>query len=123
MNKTVLYVEDSPANMALMKEYFDGLDELDLLMAVTGEEGVDQALTHKPDLILMDINLPGISGIEALIQLRAIETTRHIPIIAISADAMSNDVRHALDAGFDKYLTKPIKLAELTALMYAQLDT
>lgn len=119
--KTVLYVEDSIANMALMEQYFEGLDDLGLLMAVTGEEGVEKAIALKPDLILMDINLPGISGIDALLQLRDRPDTCNIPVIAISADAMPDDVQHALDAGFDKYLTKPIKLNELTALMYAQL--
>lgn len=116
-NKRVLYIEDSPANMALMVEYFKELDGLELLSAITGEEGLDIALAEIPDLILMDINLPGISGIEAFVRLQGMDQTRHIPVIAISADAMPHDIQKALNAGLEHYLTKPIQLQGLEDLM------
>lgn len=120
--KTVLYIEDSPANLALMEQYFEGLDDLELISAITAEEGLEMVRKSHPDLILMDIHLPGMNGIEALEELRSAEETHHIPVFAISADAMPDDVQHALDCGFDAYVTKPIKLLELLDLMHKHLD-
>ena len=81
-----------------------------LLTAVDGDAGVELARTLQPDVILMDIHLPGISGIEALTILRGDPTTAHIPVIALSANAIPRDIEKGLEAGFCRYLTKPIKV-------------
>lgn len=114
----ILYVEDSPANVALMVQYFSVIEGgPELVIAETGEEGVEAARTRRPALVLMDINLPGISGLEAMVQLRNDPTCADIPIIAISADAMPDEIKKAMDAGFDDYLTKPIQLKLLKAVI------
>jgi len=86
--------------------------DLRLLSARDGTLGIDLARANQPDVILMDINLPGISGIEALKILRADPATARIPVIALSANAMPRDVEKGLQAGFFRYLTKPIKVDE-----------
>jgi CheY-like chemotaxis protein len=83
-----------------------------LLSAVDGNRGVELARTCLPDVILMDINLPGISGFEALKILRDDKATAHIPVVALSANAMPRDIQKGVDAGFFRYLTKPIKVSE-----------
>ena len=112
-NTTVLYVEDSASNIVLMEMYFERFDGVDLLIATTGEQGVEMARTHRPDIILMDINLPGISGIEALMLLRQCAECKGTPIIAVSADAMPENIKKGKQSGFDDYLTKPINLDTL----------
>ncbi|MCA1733724.1 MAG: response regulator, partial [Acidobacteria bacterium] len=82
---------------------------------------VELARTCVPEVILMDINLPGISGIEALRILRDDQTTAHIPVVALSANAMPRDIQKGLEAGFFRYLTKPIKVAEFTDTLNAAL--
>lgn len=114
----ILYVEDSPANVALMEQYFTVIEGgPELVVAVTGEDGVRIACARRPELVLMDINLPGISGIEAMVQLRNDLTCAGVPIVAISADAMPDEIKKAMDAGFDDYLTKPIQLKLLKAVI------
>ena len=110
--RTVLYVEDNPANLQLVERIVGRRKDLRLLTAVDGSRGVEVARASLPDVILMDINLPGISGIDALKILRDGETTAHIPVVAISANAMARDVQKGLEAGFFRYLTKPIKVRE-----------
>ena len=110
--RTVLYVEDNPANLALVEQLITRRKELRLLTATDGEQGVALARTFVPDLILMDINLPGMSGVAALALLRADAATRHIPVLALSANAVTREIEKGLEAGFFKYLTKPIKVAE-----------
>ena len=90
---------------------------------MTGEEGVRLALETPPALILMDIQLPGISGIEALIQLRAQPATRAIPVMAVTASAMTHDRQKILAAGFDGYQSKPISVKEFVAAVRRMLDT
>jgi PAS domain S-box-containing protein len=109
----LLYVEDNPANLMLVEQIIEGHPHLKLLSARDGNQGVAQARAHQPDVILMDINLPGISGIEAMNILRKDPTTKHIPIIALSANAMLRDIEKGLEAGFFRYLTKPIRIDEL----------
>ena len=111
--RRVLYVEDNPANMRLVKQILSKFGIAEVLEAVTGEEGVEVAIREQPDSILMDINLPGMSGIEAMRELRADPRTAHIPVIALSADAMPEAVQSGLDAGFAEYLTKPVNVAKL----------
>ncbi|HEY0142333.1 MAG TPA: PAS domain S-box protein [Thermoanaerobaculia bacterium] len=110
--RTLLYVEDNPANLKLVEKLISRRNDLRLLSAVDGNRGVELARKCLPDVILMDINLPGISGIEALRILREDKATAHIPILALSANAMARDIQKGLDAGFFRYLTKPIKVGE-----------
>jgi PAS domain S-box-containing protein len=109
---TLLYVEDNQANLELVQRLIARRPDMRLLTAVNGTLGVELARTAQPDLILMDINLPGISGIEALTILRNDPATAHIPVIALSANAIPRDVNTGLAAGFLRYLTKPMKVKE-----------
>jgi len=88
-----------------------------MISARDGNLGIALARAHLPDVILMDINLPGISGIEALNTLREDPATRHIPVVALSANAMLHDIEKGLEAGFFRYLTKPIKINEFMAAL------
>ena len=110
--RTLLYVEDNPANLTLVEQLISRRNDLKLLTAINGHLGIQMARTYKPDVILMDINLPGISGFGALKILHEDLETSHIPVIALSANAMPRDIEKGLDAGFFRYLTKPIKVAE-----------
>ena len=110
--RTLLYVEDSPANLELVEQLIARRPDLRLLTAVDGNLGIEFARGYQPDVILMDINLPGISGLEAMKILRADPSTAHIPIIAISANALPQEVEKAIQAGFFKYMTKPFKVIE-----------
>jgi len=110
---TLLYVEDNPANLMLVEHLIEDYPHLSILSARDGNLGVTLARKHLPDVILMDINLPGINGIKALKILREDPHTQHIPIIALSANAMPHDIEKGLKAGFFRYLTKPIKVNEL----------
>lgn len=109
----VLYIEDNPANIILMETILDDVPGIRLETTHTAELGLAVALEKKPDLILMDINLPGMNGIEALAELRRNIETRDIPVIAISADAMPQDIENGRKAGFLDYLTKPFNVTEL----------
>jgi PAS domain S-box-containing protein len=115
--RTLLYVEDNPANLMLVEHIIGNHPEVRMLSARDGNVGVALARAHLPDVILMDINLPGISGIEALDILRKDAATKHIPIIALSANAMLSDIVRGLESGFFRYLTKPIKINEFMAAM------
>lgn len=110
--RTLLYVEDNPANMDLVVQLIARRTDLRLLCAGDGVRGIALARTHLPDLILMDINLPGISGLQALKILNDDPTTRHIPVMALSANAMPRDMERGLEAGFFRYLTKPIQITQ-----------
>jgi len=112
--RTLLYVEDNPANMMLVEQLIAQRADIKLSTAVTGTLGIESARAHLPDAILMDINLPGMSGVEALKILRADPVTAHIPVVALSANAMLRDIELGLQAGFFRYLTKPIKVKEFT---------
>jgi len=111
-HRTLLYVEDNPANLMLVEQIIDGHPCLRMLSAHDGKLGVELARVHLPEVILMDISLPGISGIEALKILREDPATAHIPVIAISANAIPHDIENGLEAGFFCYLTKPFKVNE-----------
>jgi PAS domain S-box-containing protein len=122
---TLLYVEDNPANLQLVERLIARRTDLRLLSAVDGNKGVELARTCHPDVILMDINLPGISGLEAMAILREDKTTAHIPVLALSANAMPRDIKRGLESGFFRYLTKPIRVTDFmdalnAALAFAQ---
>jgi signal transduction histidine kinase/ActR/RegA family two-component response regulator len=119
---TVLYVEDNPANLELVEQLIARRPELRMLSAADGELGIEFARAYRPEVILMDVNLPGISGIEAMKILRADPSTAHIPIIALSANAVPRDVEKALAAGFFGYLTKPIKVDEFMSALNIALE-
>jgi CheY-like chemotaxis protein len=126
--RTLLYVEDNPANMKLVEQLIARRPNMHLLSAGNAMLGIELARKHQPEVILMDINLPGISGIKALKILRDDPLTEHIPVIAISANAMPHDIRWGLAAGFFRYLTKPIKVNEFmhaldVSLEYAEAGT
>ena len=110
--RTLLYVEDNPANLMLVEDLIARRPDICLLSATDGNRGVEIARASRPDVILMDINLPGISGIQALKILRADPATAHIPVVALSANAIPRDIEKGLEAGFFNYLTKPIKVNE-----------
>lgn len=118
---TVLYVEDNAANYELMEMILGRVSGLSLRHAPTGEIGVEMAETISPDLILMDINLPGMDGVQALKVLRADEKTKEIPVIAVSANAMADDIALAKKTGFNAYITKPFQIAEVIATIAHQI--
>ncbi|MGI4717794.1 MAG: ATP-binding protein [Janthinobacterium lividum] len=110
----LLYVEDNPANLRLVEEIVRFRTDLRLLSAPDGHLGLSLARAHQPEVILMDLNLPGMSGIEVLRQLRADPLTAAIPVIALTANAMQRDIERGQAAGFDRYLTKPIDIDKFT---------
>jgi PAS domain S-box-containing protein len=110
--RTVLCVEDNPANLMLVENVIARRPDIRLLTARDGSSGVAIARIARPDVILMDLNLPGISGIDALHLLAEDPLTASIPVIALSANAMPRDIERGLQAGFFRYLTKPIKVPE-----------
>jgi CheY-like chemotaxis protein len=115
--RTLLYVEDNPANLMLVEDLIARRPDIRLLSAADGNRGIEIARASRPDVILMDINLPGISGIQALKILRADPATAHIPVVALSANAIPRDIEKGLEAGFFRYLTKPIKVNQFMAAL------
>ena len=120
--RTLLYVEDNPANLQLVEELITRRPDLRLLSAADGNLGIALAREFLPEVILMDINLPGINGIEAMNILRADPATARIPIVAISANAMPSDIKKGLEAGFFRYLTKPIVVSEFMDALSVALE-
>lgn len=120
--RTLLYVEDNPANLELVAQLISMRTDISLLSAADGSLGVEFARNLQPDVILMDINLPGISGIQALQILRGDQSTRHIPVIALSANAMASDIEQGLQLGFFHYLTKPIRVRDFMQTLDAALN-
>lgn len=113
----ILYVEDNPDNRALFKQIFAARSDINLLTATHAQQGIDIALAQLPDLILLDIHLPGMDGITALKKLKSYEETKNIPVVAISADAMPGEIEKAMAAGFDHYITKPVKIPFLLKMI------
>ena len=120
--RTLLYVEDNPANLMLIEDLIARRPDIRLLSARDGIRGVEIARASLPDVILMDINLPGISGIKALRILAEDPSTAHIPVIALSANAIPRDIEKGLEAGFFRYLTKPIKVNEFMGTLDMALE-
>ena len=119
----LLYVEDNQANMNLVEQIIARRPDLRLLTATNGLLGIELARKELPSVILMDINLPGISGVAAMEILRDDPTTAHIPVIALSANANPRDIETSLAKGFFRYLTKPIKIKEFTETLNAALKS
>lgn len=120
--RQVLYIEDNPANMRLVKKIVSGLGGVRLFSAETAEAGLKLVRTVTPDLILLDINLPGMDGFEALERLRANPQTRAIPVVAVTASAMPDQVKRIMAAGFNECLTKPINLQRFVKVIGMQLE-
>ncbi len=120
--RTLLYVEDNRANMALVEQLVARRPDLRLFGAQDAMRGIALAREHLPDLILLDINLPGISGLQALKILQDDPATRHIPVLALSANAMPRDIERGLAAGFFRYLTKPIRVPQFMDSLDAGLE-
>jgi PAS domain S-box-containing protein len=120
---TLLYVEDNPANLKLVQRIIARHPDIRLLTSINGLSGLQAAVTALPDVILMDINLPDINGFEVLKRLRADVTTREIPVIALSANAMPLDIERGLKAGFFRYITKPIRVDEFMQALDVALES
>jgi len=120
---TALYVEDNPANLTLVQKIIGQLPNAELLSAHTAPLGLDLARTHKPDVIVLDINLPGMDGFEVLRRLQGYEETRNTPVVALSANAMPRDIKRGREAGFFEYLTKPLNVDSFLAAIEAALKS
>jgi PAS domain S-box-containing protein len=119
---TLLYIEDSVYSLGLMRELVERLPGVSLITADDGTSGLTLAREHKPDVVVLDINLPDMDGFEVLRHLAADEATRDIPVLGLSAGAMTADIERARKAGFADYLTKPIDLGRLVAVLDAALS-
>jgi CheY-like chemotaxis protein/anti-sigma regulatory factor (Ser/Thr protein kinase) len=120
--RTLLYVEDNPANLKLVEQLIARRQDMRLLTAVNATLGIALARAAQPEVILMDINLPGMSGTEAMQLLHNDPATAHIPILALSANAIPHDIERGLEAGFFRYLTKPIKVNEFMEALDVALE-
>jgi two-component system, cell cycle response regulator DivK len=118
----ILVVEDNERNMKLFRDVLHA-SGYRTLEAATGERAVELALEHRPDLVLMDIQLPDIDGVEALDRLRADERLSSVPVLALTAQAMEGDRERFLAAGFDGYLSKPVNIAEFVATVKRYCDS
>jgi two-component system cell cycle response regulator DivK len=114
MSKLILVVEDQEDNRRIMRDLLTSVG-YEVIEAVTGEEGVAAAESHRPDLILMDIQLPGLDGYEATRQIKANPDLEHIPIIVVTSYALSGDDVKAFEAGCNAYVSKPFSPRELLA--------
>jgi PAS domain S-box-containing protein len=114
---SLLYIEDNQANLLLVKEIITSYTSLAFISANNAEDGIELAINQCPDIVLMDINLPGMDGVEALVKLRANNLTSDLPVIALSAGAMSHEIARAKAAGFDEYLTKPLDVAKFIKIV------
>jgi two-component system, cell cycle response regulator DivK len=121
-NELILIVEDNPRNLKLLRDTLQ-VKGYQTVEAGTGEAGVQLARERRPALVLMDIQLPGISGIQALARLRADATTRDIPVVAVTASVMAQDRQKIMAAGFDGFQGKPISVRELLETIARLLPT
>ena len=115
---TVLCVEDNPANLLLIKAILRRGPGVQLLLAEQAEPAIELVRTERPQLVLLDINLPGMDGFEALQRIRALEGMQNLPVIALSANALPREVERGLDAGFNRYITKPIDVQAFLQVLH-----
>jgi PAS domain S-box-containing protein len=115
--RVVVYVEDNPANVVFMRDVLGDFEQVELVTAPTAEMGIEITRVRVPDAVIMDINLPGMSGVEALQVLRQDPLTKGIPVIALTAAASERDRQRGVQAGFYRYLTKPVKVDELVSAL------
>ena len=116
MTHVILVVEDNERNLKLLRDLLE-YEGYDVRVARTGEDAVTLAVKDPPDLVLMDLQLPGIDGIEALRRLRESPRTADIPVVAVTAQAMKQDRERAMEAGFDGYVEKPISVRAFPGLV------
>jgi CheY-like chemotaxis protein len=116
-SRTVLYIEDNPISVRLLQKSIAGRLGIVMIGAYSAELGLEMARARRPDIILLDINLPGMNGFEALSILKGDAATRDIPVVAITANAMERDIKKGLDAGFVDYLTKPVDIIQLVLVL------
>ena len=119
--RVVVYVEDNPANVVFLRDVLGDFEDVELLTAPTAEMGIEIIRVRVPDAVIMDINLPGMSGVEALYALRRDPVTKDVPVIALTAAASERDRQRGIQAGFYRYLTKPVKVDELVSALEALL--
>jgi CheY-like chemotaxis protein len=110
---TIVYIEDNPSNIAFMRDVLEDFERINLVAIPSAEVGIEVVRDRRPDLVIMDINLPGMSGYEATRRLSEWPETKDIPVIALTAAAMTGDRKRASEAGFRRYLTKPVRIDEL----------
>ena len=122
VDKKVVYIEDNPGNLYLMQQIFSNINSTKMLSAHNAEIGLVLIEKEKPDLVLMDINLPGMNGIEALKKLREYDMLNKIPVVAVSANVMKTDIENAMKAGFDGYITKPFDIDEIIKIVSSSLN-
>jgi CheY-like chemotaxis protein len=115
--KKILYIEDMESNLKLVESIMLNRAQVELITATNGIDGIEIARTRMPDLILLDIHLPGLSGLEIFKKLQGIKETHDIPVIALSADAMDENIDIALEMGFTSYITKPIRVKEFLKII------
>ena len=113
----VLYIEDNDDNVYMLKMRLELLDEFEVLTATDGEKGCEMAAAERPDIVLMDLEMPGIDGWEATRRLKSNPDTRDIPVIALSAHALAGSREKALAAGCDEFDTKPVEFDRLVATL------
>ena len=118
-----MYIEDNPANLQLVDDILSDYPEIKLVSATHAKMGIDMALALKPDLILMDINLPDIDGVEAFKRLKNFEETHEVPVIAMSANAMQKDIDRAMAEGFKTYITKPVDIIRFRNIIEEELKS
>ena len=114
---SIVYVEDNPSNIAFMEDLLADFERVELVTAPTAEIGIELVRARRPDVVIMDIHLPGMSGFEAMRRLRAWPETRGIPVIGLSAAAMVRDAQQVISGGFYRYLTKPVKVDQLAQVL------
>jgi CheY-like chemotaxis protein len=110
--QTILYIEDNPSNGKLVEQAFNSQPDVQLVLTMLGDTGVELAKAHRPDLILLDLNLPDMHGSVALERLQADPDTAEIPVIVLSADATESQIRSLFNAGARAYLTKPLDVPQ-----------
>ena len=113
MNKKIYIVEDNEKNLELFKAVLGTMPNIEVFTAITGKEGLELIKPNNPDIILLDIQLPDINGTEICVELRKLKKFKKTPIIAVSSFAMKGDKERILEAGFDYYLSKPLKISNL----------
>jgi CheY-like chemotaxis protein len=114
---TVLYIEDTQSNIRVVESILSRWSQIKLVAVNTAEQGIEIASDILPDVILMDVNLPQMNGVEAVSILKSSDKLHKIPVIAVSADALQASIKAALEAGFDRYLTKPLRMNELLTVL------
>ena len=122
-SQVVVYIEDNPSNIAFMRDVVGDFPHIELVTAPTAEIGLELCRAHRPALVILDINLPGMNGFEAMRRLREWPETRDVPVIGLSAAAMPRDLQRGRDAGFLRYMTKPVQVAELVEVFDQVLRT